>query len=250
MPTSLSFLGALVATVGFFAGLYGVVLGIIEARRAKASPRLGIIPGEAQGTLAFWVWWDPGVFALAVYRLRVTIAAPDTKVRDTQFTVSWDPPQKGAFIQDVQLPENVRKLLDGPGHGVMTVEFKTVEELSVMKDFKLSRVRKVLRGKKEKHPSIETRNPAVATDHPTVMTLDHPDWMARKKRIKELEAAAKAKAAAKAAAPAAKPVTAAVPAPPGVAATAAAAKQPAGVPEKVAAAKPAQGGVPKPVEES
>jgi hypothetical protein len=215
MPVWLTLFGSLVATAGFFAALYAVIIGVIEAKRAKASPRMGVTAGENPGTLAFWIWWNPAVFAVQVYRLRLVYYCPDSAVKDGQFTVSWDPPHKVPLYAEVQLPDAFRKIVEDskvPDKAVVSVEFRTVEELTILRSYRLGQLRKWYHGKNERVPAIESRLNGLQADHATVMTLDYPDLVARKKKLKDLEAQAKAKAAAKAAAPA-KPAPAPAPAP-------------------------------------
>jgi hypothetical protein len=215
MPAWFTLIGALFATVALLGGLYAFVISIVEARRAKASPRIGIAPGGRSGTLGVWVSWDPAAFAVQVYRIRFSLAHPYGQPQESMFSVSFDPVQKSPFQQIVELPSNWVELIEGKPNGhdaIITVDFHTVEELTLAKDYKLGAIRKVYSGKRGKAPVGVTQLSEARPDAATVMTLDFSEWNARKKKLKDLEAAAKAKAAAKPPAPA-KPASAPTPAP-------------------------------------
>ena len=66
MPVWLSLFVAVVGTVGFFFGLYFVVISLVEGKRAKGKPRLGIGSGSRPGSFAYWVTWDTGTYNVQI----------------------------------------------------------------------------------------------------------------------------------------------------------------------------------------
>ncbi len=220
MPVWFTFIGAIFGTAAMMGGLYFVVIAFIEVKRAKASPRMGLVSGGKPGTLGFWVSWDPAAFTVQVYRIRFNLYHPHGYPQESMFSVSYDPVQKTPFLQTIELPTEWLALLEGKNEGhdaIITCDFRTIEELTLSADYKVGTVKRIYHGKSQKVPSNVTKLTDARPDVATVMTLDFSEWTARKKRLRDLEAAAKAKAAQKAA------TAAAAPAPKPVAATATAA---------------------------
>ena len=219
MPVGLTLFGAIFATVGFFITIYGAVVLFTEGRRAKAKPRLGLAPGAGPGTLSVWVNWDPSLFNLQIYRLRISHVSPESKHKEGTFTVTFENPQTQSFIQPIELPETFKEMIerDVNERSLFTFEFRTVDEMSLFLNCHLRKVKKIYRGMKSKMPKITKILPILPQDVATVFSLDFEELQARKKRMKDLEAAAKAKAAKTAAAkPASAPAasaTAPAPAP-------------------------------------
>ncbi len=199
-------------TLGLFAGLYAVILALLGVRTNKAKPRVGIASGDKDGTLGFWVQWDSKAFALAFYRIKVSHYSPESAVKEGAFSVSWEPPQKESCLQFVDLPQEFKDLLTEGQVGrksVVTVEFKTIDNFVVAKNFYLAKVKEVYLRRKDAGPSVN-RLPAVPADVPSVSTLDYGELVERRKKLKTLEAEAKAKAAKAAPKPAAAPAPAIV----------------------------------------
>jgi hypothetical protein len=111
MPVWLSFFLALILAGGFFATLFGLVTALVEGRRAKAAPRLGISQGENSNSLGVWVDWETSQFAIEIYRLRFQYLSPFSLEKEGTFTVSFETPQTASFFQVVELPERFLKLL-------------------------------------------------------------------------------------------------------------------------------------------
>lgn len=257
MPVWLSLFVAVLGTVGFFAGLYAVIIGLVEAKKAKGRPRLGIGIGSRAGTFTYWVKWEPETFAVQIYRLRVSLYNPNGDPQESVFTISHDSPIKAPFQQEVEFPPAFQSVLTKQSpdrEALITFDFRTLEEHTLAANLKLSKVRKISNGEGPRPPGLNALAPAKA-DHPTVMTLDYSELVQRRKKLKDLEAAAKAKAAkappkpATAPAPAATAVAAAKPAPPPPApaapvATPAPAAKPAPAPAATAKPPPAKGDVP------
>src|SRR5262249_6146365 len=127
-------------------------------------------------------------------------------------------------------------------NAIITVEFRTSDNLvAIAQNVWLAGARKIYKGAKSKMPAIATKLKPVAADLPAVSTLDYAELVARRQKLKELEAQAKAKAAAQAAAKAAAAAKPATPATPGApAATPAAPGATTGAPAPATAtAKPA-----------
>ncbi|MFM8315726.1 MAG: hypothetical protein ACKOA8_15710 [Deltaproteobacteria bacterium] len=202
MPVGLTLIGAILAAVGFFASIYGAVILFTEGRRAKAKPRLGLASGVGPGTLSVWVDWDPSLFNLQIYRLRISHVSPENKAKEGTFTVTFENPQTEPFIQPIEMPGSFRDLLDRETQerSLFTFEFRTVDEMSIFLNCHLRKVKKVYQGLKTKMPRITHVLPVLSQDLATVFSLDFEELQARKKRMKDLEAAAKAKAAKAAAA--------------------------------------------------
>ena len=217
MSLGLTFFLSLLATAGLFGGLYFLVLTLVEGRRTKAKPRFGLAKGAEPGTLAFWIQWDPTQFEVAVYRVRISHVSPENVEQEGMFSVSYEPPNKEPFIQDIQLPANFLKLVETATSAtptLFTVDFKTIEGLSMIKEMTAGTLKKFYDGTKGAIPKgLTNRLPVRAADHPTVMTLEFQELVAYNQRVKKLEAAMKAKQAKAAAAPP-KPAAAAPPATP------------------------------------
>lgn len=235
MPVGASLFIALVAAFGFFATLFGIVILVVEGRRAKASPRLGILPGDAKGLLNVWVNWDPSQFNVEVYRLRFQHISPNAVAKEGTFTFTFDSAQNAPFIVPVELPATVKSLLDGKDKGLLTIDLKTVHETSLQEIYPFAKVRKILSGGVKKAPHITNKLATMKEDVASVLSLDFEELQDRRKRLKVLEDAAKAKAAKAAAAAAAKPAAA----PAATAAAAQTTSAPAAVPAPVASAQPA-----------
>ncbi len=215
MPVWLSLFVAVAGTVGFFFGLYAVILGVVEGKRAKGKPRLGVGSGSRPGTFTFWVTWEPQTFSLQVYRLRVSLFNPDGEPKESVFTVTYDPVLKAPFQQEVEFPPLFARVLESQQagkRGIVTIDFRTVEEHTLPVDFSFAKMRRIYQGQGAKAPKMENVLKPGQADLAPVMTLDYSELVVRRKKIRDLEAAAKAKAAK---APPAKPVAAAaaVPAP-------------------------------------
>jgi len=212
MPVGLTLFGAIFATVGFFATIYGLVIILTEGRKVKAKPRLGLAPGAGPGTLSVWVNWDPILFSMQIYRLRISHVSPESKEKEGTFTVTFENPQTEPFIQPIELPKSFREMLDKEGNerSLWTFEFRTIDEMSLFLNCHLRKAKRIYRGLRNRMPRIAQVLPVAPQDVATVFSLDFEELQARKKRMKDLEAAAKAKAAKTAAA---KPAPAAAPAP-------------------------------------
>lgn len=234
MSVGLTLIGAIFATVGFFATVYGLVILFTEGRRAKAKPRLGLAPGVGPGTLSVWVNWDPSLFNLKIYRLRISHVSPENKAKEGTFTVTFENPQTEPFIQPIEMPGAFREMLERETseRSLFTFEFRTVDEMSLFLNCHLKKAKKIYQGLKTKRPQISHVLPLMTQDAATVFSLDFEELQARKKRMKNLEAAAKAKAA-KAAAAKPAPAPAAAPIKPAPAPAAPQAKVEAAVEAKV-----------------
>ncbi len=256
MPVWLTFFGALFGVLAFFGGLYFLITTVVEGWRAKAAPRFGIAKGNGSNVLNVWVKWDPKQFAIEVYRLRFQHLSPFDELKEGTFTVTFETPQKESFVQPVELPASFSAKFSATANprNLFTAEFKTVEEMTVQKEYRAGFVRKVLNGLSVRMPHIAKILPLAKEDPATILTLDHSEVETWRGRLKNLEAAAKAKAAKAAAAKPAAPAPAkpATPAPAPAAATPAAPATPAAAAPATpapAAAKPAPEAAPaKPVE--
>lgn len=235
MPVWLTFFGALLAVVGFFGGLYFLITMVTEGWRAKAAPRFGIAKGNGNNVLNVWVKWDPKQFGIGVYRLRFQHVSPFEEIKEGTFTVTFDTLQNESFVQPVELPASFSWLFtsNASPRNIFTVQFKTSDEMTMTKEYRAGYVKKILNGLSARMPHIGKILPLAKSDHPTILTLDYSELEVWRGRLKELEAAAKAKAAKAAAAP--KP--AAAPAAKPAAATAAAPATPAAPAPKAEAAK-------------
>ncbi|MCX6104008.1 MAG: hypothetical protein NT000_12230 [Proteobacteria bacterium] len=211
MSVGLTLVGSILATFGFFATVYGVVLLLTEGRKVKAKPRLGLASGVGPGSLSVWVDWDPSLFAMQIYRLRISHVSPQRKSKEGTFTVTFDSPQTQPFIQPIEMPDSFRAMLDGNTNdrSLFTFEFRTVDEMSLFLNSNLRKVKKVYQGIKRTKVNITHVLPLSKQDPATIFSLDFEELQARKNRMKGLEVAAKAKAAKAALA---KPVVAPAPA--------------------------------------
>lgn len=215
MSVWLTFFFSVLATAFFFGVLYGLICLIVASRRRGAAPKIGIASGETPGTLTFWAHWAPNVFALQIYRLKISFSSPDGAVKEGQSSVTFDPPQKSPFAQPVELPQDFRTLLERGEKAILSYEIRTVENLSVSVDFPIIKLAKTLRGDGKTVPSaVATRLKPVAVDPPVVSSLEWTELQDRKKKIKDLmdQAKAKEQKAAQAAAAAAAAKSAAAPA--------------------------------------
>ncbi len=244
MPVWLTFFGSLFGVCAFFGGLYFLITTVVEGWRAKAAPRFGVAKGNGNNVLNVWVKWDPKQFAVEVYRLRFQHISPFDQVKEGTFTVTFDAPQKMPFVQPVEIPSSFSWLFekDASARNLFTVDFKTVDETTMQKEYRVGYIRKILNGMSVKLPHIGNILPLAKADHPSILSLDHSEVEARRSRLKELEAAAKAKAAKAAAAPPKPAAPAAAPKPaaatPAPAAQAAAAPTPAAAPQAAPAPAP------------
>jgi len=205
MPVWLSLFTAIFMTLALFGGLYALILALLGFKSNKAKPRVGAASSDKEGSLAFWVKWDSTAFALQFYRLKVSHYSPESTVKEGVFSVTWEPPQKESFLQVVDLPVPFKDLLTEGQVGkksVVTVEFKTIDNFVVAKDFYLAQLKEIYLKRTQAGPEV-TRLPAVGVDVPSVSTLDYQELVERRKKLKTLEAEAKAKAAKAAPKPAA-----------------------------------------------
>src|SRR5262245_24293578 len=135
MPTWLSFMGAAVATLGLFGGLYTLVTLFIAAKKRGADPQFGLLPGDKPGQLKFWAKWNPEVVAVQVYRFKFSHASPFARVKEGNFSVTFDPPQKESFSVAVEIPAVYNDLF-AELHGVIfTLELKIAEGFSLAETF-------------------------------------------------------------------------------------------------------------------
>lgn len=236
MPVTLSLFIALLAAGGLFFSLYAGISALVGGKRKKASPRLGISPGDVRGSLNIWVNWDPAQFNVQVYRLLFKFASPYSVQKEGIFTVTFDSPQTNPFVQVVKIPDRFVDLIQNAKEKfLLTVEFKSIEELTMAKTLTSARLRQIYRGTGNQ-PNISQKLSLVEEDKAVVLSLDYSELVVRKKKLKDLEAQAQAKAKAKPAAAPAKPAAAAAPAP---VATAAATATPAPAPAATTAPAPA-----------
>lgn len=235
MPVTLSLILSLLAAGGLFFTAYFAITALVGGKRAKASPRMGVSPGDIRGSLNVWVQWDPSQFNVQVYRLLFKFASPYSDQKEGVFTITYDKPQTASFLQVVQIPERFKTLIETAKEKfLMTVEFKTVEELTMAKTLTSHKLKEIYRGQGTQ-PEIAQKLPLAVEDVPSVLSLDYSELVVRRKKLRDLEAAAQAKAKAKAAAPAPKPAATAAPAPQAAAATQPAAdKAPAPAPVETA----------------
>ncbi len=198
---------AIFGTIGFFFTLYAGVLGLLEGKKAKDKPRLFIGSGSKPGTFTYWITWNTSSFALQVYRLRVSLFNPYGEKKEAVFTVTHDPVQKAPFAQEVEFPPAFQEILNKEKADVLiTFDFRTVEETTLALNFSIKKVRQIAQGSGAKVPAGLTKLADAKADVAPVMTLDFDELTVRRKKIRDLEAAAKAKAA-KAPPPPAKPPT-------------------------------------------
>jgi hypothetical protein len=241
MSVTLSLFLSLLAAGGLFFSLYAVITAVVGGKRAKAKPRMGISPGDVRGSLNVWVTWDPTQFNVQVYRLLFKFASPYSKEKEGIFTVTFDKPQTESFIQIVKVPERFVDLIQNAQEKfLLTVEFKTIEELTLAKTLTSKALKEIYRGTGSQ-PEIDHKLPLTEEDKAVVLSLDYSELQVRRKKLKDLEAQAQAKAKAKPAAPAAAAAPAAKPAAPAAAAAATApATQAPKEPEKAPVAAPVE----------
>lgn len=159
---------------------------------------MGISAGVKPEIPDFWVSWNPGAFNIQIYRLRVGFYHPDSFPQEGAFTVTLDPPQKVGFVQPIELPPVMQKLIRGGNDvkkAIITFDFRTTDDFSMAKTYRLSRLRAILQKQKPRPPEGLNRLHHAVSDPPMVLSLDFHELNTRKKKLKELEAAAKAKAA-------------------------------------------------------
>jgi len=202
MPVWLTLFGGIVATVAFLGGLFGLVVLLIHGKATKGRPHFGLFSTGGNGTLGAFVTWDPGTFAVEMYRFRFTFVAPEWVEKESTFTYSFENAKKESFSQILQLPPNLIQLLADPkAKALVSVEARSTEEYSLSKDMTLKSFRKLYQSQKadlKKLPPVP--EVAQAIDAPPVMSLDYSELVARKKKLKVLEAEAAKKAAKKPAA--------------------------------------------------
>ncbi|NBT59640.1 hypothetical protein EBT16_12735, partial [bacterium] len=134
MPVILSFIIAFVAAAGLFFSIYAGITLLVGGKRAKASPKMGISPGDVRGALNVWVTWDPAQFNVQVYRLIFRFASPYSAQKEGIFCVTYEAPQTAPFTQVVKIPERFVELIQkSQDKFLMTLELKTIEELTLMK---------------------------------------------------------------------------------------------------------------------
>jgi hypothetical protein len=210
MPVWLTFFIALVATAGFFGSIYFIIVALVEGRRTIAKPRFGILPGDAKGQFKVWVTWDTKQFALSVYRIKVTYVSPDQPLKEGNFSVTYESPQKAPFVAAIEAPESFIRYLDQmpKRKALVSYEIRFVENIVLAKTLWGEAFKKVLNGEalsKKKAPKLENMLAVAKTDPPSILSLEYHEMVLRLKKVREMEAAAKAKAAKAAAAKAAAP---------------------------------------------
>lgn len=206
MPVTLSLILSLLAAGGLFFSLYAVITVLVGGKRAKASPKMGISPGDVRGTLNVWVVWDPAQFNVQVYRWIFRFASPYSAQKEGIFCITYENPQTAPFIQVVKIPERFVELIkNSKDKFLMTVELKTIEETTLAKTITSAKLKDLFSGHGTQ-PEIANKLPIVEEDKAAVFTLDFSELQVRRKKLRELEAQAQAKAKAK-------PAAAAAPAP-------------------------------------
>lgn len=205
MPVSLSLLISLLAAGGLFFSVYAVITAVVGGKRAQASPKMGISPGDVRGSLNVWITWDPGQFNVQVYRLLFKFASPYSSMKEGVFTLTYDQPQTAPFIQVVKIPERFVELIQNAQEKfLLTVEFKSIEELTMAKTLTSHQLKSIYSGKGTV-PDIDNKLALKEEDKPSVLSLDYSELQVRRKKLKDLESQAQAKAKAKTATPAAAP---------------------------------------------
>lgn len=220
MPVTLSLILSILAAGGLFFSLYAVITVLVGGKRAKASPKMGISPGDVRGALNVWVVWDPAQFNVQVYRLIFRFASPYSSQKEGIFCVTYENPQTAPFMQVVKVPERFVELIQKSKEKfLMTVEMKSIEELTLIKTVTSKKLKSIFSGQGDQ-PELSNKLPLVEENKASVFTLDYSELQVRRKKLRELEAQAQAKAKAKPAAAApAKPAVAAAPATPAAAPT-------------------------------
>lgn len=213
MPLFLTFFLSLLAVVGFFGGLWFLIFSLVESKRFAARPRIGIAKGKSSQSLTLWANWNPAQFEVRVFRFKVSFAAPERVLKEGSFTLSYDPPQTAPFSQEVELPQEFLALIkDAPARdALISLEIRTVDKVGFAKQYWVGKLREIMRGegsaKSTQLPIGLAELAFTKVDPPNVMSLDYEEWVVRKKKLKDLEAAAKAKAAKAPPKPAAAPAT-------------------------------------------
>ncbi len=198
MPVWLSLFLAVVAVGGFFATAIVLVVLAFEGKKAGAKPSLHVCPGDKPGSLTLWSSWRPSVFNVQVYRIRMSFLAPDYQVKEGTYCYTFDPLAKNPFALTIELPAILKELIEvgARAKGAMiTIDMRTVEEITIQKELTLRSLRKIYHGKGKPPPASLVKLPSAAPDPAPVMTLDYEELVVRRKKIRDLEAAAKAKAA-------------------------------------------------------
>lgn len=210
MSVILSFIIAFLGAAGLFVTVYTAITLLVGGKRAQSKPRMGISPGDVRGALNIWVTWNPAQFNVQVYRLIFRFASPYSAQKEGIFCVTYDTPQTAPFIQIVKVPDRFIELIQkSPEKFLLSVELKTIEELTLIKTITSAKLKSVFSGTGSQ-PEIANKLPLVEEDKAAVYTLDYSELVVRRKKLRDLEAQAQAKAKAKpAAAPAAKPAAAA-----------------------------------------
>jgi hypothetical protein len=213
MSVTISLFIALLAAGGLFVSLYLGITLLVGGKRAKASPKIGISPGDVRGSLNIWASWDPTQFNVQIYRLMFKFASPFSQQKEGVFSITFDTPQTTPFIQIVKIPDRFVSLIQNAKEKfLLTVEVKSVEELTLTKTITSSRLKAIYQGTGSA-PEIANKLAIREEDKPTVLSLDYSELVVRKKKLKDLEAQAQAKAKAKPAAAAPAATTASKPAP-------------------------------------
>ncbi|MBI4402747.1 MAG: hypothetical protein HY537_01220 [Deltaproteobacteria bacterium] len=122
--------------------------------------------------------------------------SPDYSVKDGQFTVTFDPPQKVPFIQAVELPSAVQTILEEDPDGrkaIFTIQAINTNELLVSKDFTLKTVQQAYRAQVADKPVIASRLKTVAPDPAVIQSLSWSELEKRKKTLQKLAEQAKLK---------------------------------------------------------
>ena len=194
MPVWLSFMMALFGTAAFFGGLYGALTLLVSARRRKASPTIGVASGEAPNTLRLWAQWNAEAYAIEFYRIRVSHFSPVRRVKEGNFSITMDPPQKTSFVQPFELNEEFVDLLsEGDSFdSIITVELKTTDQRALSTTFRAPRLRKILAGG-VKLPQIANVLKSASPDAAVVSTLDYAELVERKQKLKSLSDQAREK---------------------------------------------------------
>ncbi|MBI1862151.1 MAG: hypothetical protein HYR96_14650 [Deltaproteobacteria bacterium] len=208
MGTMLSLTLAVMASLGFLAGFYTLILAVFGARNRRARPTLHVTAGGMPGTIGVSVTWDTGVYAVQIWRIRLRFFSPARFVKDSQFTVTFDSAQKSSFFVPIELNNNFKDLIESNNQSnkaVISIEARGVENFVMAKDFRLPKIQKIYHSSLGKMGAAVTQLPVAKQDPPAVESLDYSELVVRRDRLKALAAAAKAKAKP-AVVPAAKPV--------------------------------------------
>ncbi|MFM8269223.1 MAG: hypothetical protein ACKN9V_03460 [Pseudomonadota bacterium] len=214
MPVTLSLILSILAAGGLFFSIYAVITLLVGGKRAQASPKMGIAPGDVRGALNIWVVWDPAQFNVQVYRLIFRFASPYSAQKEGIFCVTYENPQTAPFTQVVKIPDRFVDLIKNSNEKfLLSVELKTIEELTLIKTVTSAKLKSIFSGTGNQ-PEIQNKLPLVEEDKAAVFTLDYSELQVRRKKLRDLEAQAQAKAKAKTAAPAKPAAAPAAPAAP------------------------------------